>query len=201
MTMKKLFPTYITAYDFNQESYDEFIKTPNDGSQLDEYSNLILSSNSDDLDIVEVDKFLIKVTPRKNMFDQVQVENFFDTRVSEFTDTESDPENTSTDEELVVEFADEIEDELGDQLAQEQILQSQIDELSDTLDTEIERGVKFQENASENFSASKDLIISQRISLGQGTTDTDFSEKFPFLPKSEDEVEETADSFPFMSGS
>jgi hypothetical protein len=199
--MKKLLPTYITTYDFNQKSYDEFLKTPNDGSQLDEYRNLIISSNSDDPDIEEVDKFLIKVIPRKNMFDQVQVENFFDTKVSEFTDTESDIENTTTDEDLVVEFAEEIEDELGDQLAQEQILQSQIDELSDTLDTEIEKGVKFQENAAENFSASKDLIISQRISLGQGSTAADFSEKFPFLPKSEDEDEETADGFPFMSGS
>ena len=199
--MNELFPTYLTAYDFNQQSLDEFIRHTEPKSQLDEYNNLVLNSNIDDSNIVEVDRFLVKMQPRKNMFDQVQIENFFDTKVSEFSDVESSAESTMSDSEIVTEFIEEVEEEIGDQLAQEQILKLQINELSDTLEVEIEKGVKFKENATQTYSASKDVIVGQRIQLGQGASASDFSDKFPFLPRSEEESELETDKFPFMESS
>ena len=199
--MDERFPTYLSAYDFNQESLDEFIRHTESKSQLDEYNNLVLNSNIDDPNIVDVDKFLVKMNPRKNMFDQIQIENFFDTQISEFSDVEQLAETTMSDSEIVTEFIEEVEEEIGDQLAQEQILQLQISELADTLETEIEKGVKFKEDATQTYSASKDVILGQRIQLGQGATASDFSDKFPFLPRSEEESELETDKFPFMESS
>jgi hypothetical protein len=195
--MDKFVPKYIEQYDFNQEAYDSFVKSPVDGSQLDEYNNLIMSSNINEKSIAEVDQFLWKITPRKNTFSQVQVENFFDTDISEFPEVETRDSGLATDM-TVSEFADEIDAELGEQLANEKILQTQIEELSDTLDVEIEKGVKFKEDATETFQAARDLIVSQRISAGEGLTDVDFSNKFPFLPISESDEETSGDKFPFM---
>lgn len=195
--MKNFIPSYIKKYDFKQEAYKEFIEEPINGSQLDEYNNLVMSSNIEEPNIENIDKFLLKVAPRKNVFSETQVENFFDTNISEFSDIEkTESENIDVD---ITEFADEVSDEVGDQLANEKILQAQIDELSDALDREIQRGVKLQETSSETYQASRDLIISQRISAGEGTTESDFSEKFPFLPITEEE--DVGDELPFMSSS
>ena len=195
--MDRFVPKYIEKYDFDQEAYDSFVKSSVDGSQLDEYRNLIMSSNIDEEGIRDVDQFLWKITPKKNTFSQVQVENFFDTNISEFQDIETNDTANSTDVEIS-EFADEIDSELGEQLATEKILQTQLEELSNTLDVEIEKGVKFKEDATETFQAARDLIVSQRISAGEGQTDADFSNKFPFLPLSESEEEVSGDKFPFM---
>lgn len=195
--MDRFVPKYIEKYDFDQEAYDSFVKSSVDGSQLDEYRNLIMSSNIDEEGISDVDQFLWKITPKKNTFSQVQVENFFDTNISEFQDIETNDTANPTDMEIS-EFADEIDAELGEQLATEKILQTQLEELSNTLDVEIEKGVKFKEDATETFQAARDLIVSQRISAGEGQTDADFSNKFPFLPLSESEEEVSGDKFPFM---
>jgi hypothetical protein len=98
----------------------------------------------------------------------------------------------------IVDLADEIDNEVRSQLDQERILQTQIDEMSDILDSEIEKGVHFQEKSSENFTAAKNIIISQRISAGEGSSPSDFSNKFPFLPLGET-TESEVDTFPFLS--
>jgi hypothetical protein len=188
-------------YDFNQESYTEFVKRAQSGAQMDEYNNLTLNSDIDGEDIKDVDKFLIKVVPRKNMMNQTQIENFFDTDVSEFMDTEETMEIIKSDSEIVTEFAEEVSAEIGDQLAQEQILHHQVAELSDTLEVEIEKGVRFKEDATQTYGAAKDVIVAQRIQLGEGKTASDFSDKFPFLPKSEEDEELETDKFPFMGAS
>ncbi len=198
--MSDLLPSYLTNYDFNQKSLNDYIMLSKQTSRMDEHNNLILSADIEDPDIEELDKFLIKAFPKKNMMNQTQIEQFFDTKVSEFPDTEDGDEISMTDLEITTEFAEEVEEELGDQLAQEQILQHQINELSDTLEVEIERGVRFKEDATQTYGAAKDVIVAQRIQLGEGKTASDFSDKFPFLPKSEDEDEEDpqSDKFPFM---
>tara|TARA_A100001037_G_scaffold67550_1_gene59971 strand:+ start:505 stop:1101 length:597 start_codon:yes stop_codon:yes gene_type:complete len=195
--MNKFVPKYIENYDFDQESYDVFVNTPIDGSQLDEYNNLIMRSNIDEEGITDVDNFLWKISPRKNTFSQVQVENFFDTGISEFQEIELVDTNSGSPTEIS-EFASEVDAEIGEQLANEQILQTQVEELSNTLDIEIEKGVKLKEDATETYQAAKDLIVSQRISAGEGQTSADFSNKFPFLPLSEGEEETSGDKFPFM---
>lgn len=202
--MNALFPTYLTSYDFNPRAFDDFIKSTTEDLAIDEYNNLILSADIDEEDIEEVDKFLIKALPRKNMMDSSQIENFIDTNVTEFSDTVDDAESVMSDSELALEFAEEVEEEIGDQLAQEQILQRQIDELADTLEVEIEKGVRFKEDANQAYDANKDVIVAQRIQMGEGKTLSDFSDKFPFLPKSEEEQESDdpdVDKFPYIGTS
>lgn len=195
--MANYIPSYIKQYDFNEKSYQSFVDTPISSNQLDEFNNLILSSNIDEENIESVEKFLMKVEPRKNTFNSTQVENFFDTTITEFQDSAQASDN-ALENLLISEFADEVDEEVGEQLANEKILQTQVDEISDTLDKEIQKSVKLKEDASETYQAAKDLIISQRISVGEGKTESDFSNKFPFLPLSESE-EDTGDSFPFMN--
>jgi hypothetical protein len=175
-------PEFLDKYDFNLESYANFISNGEPKSQLDEYGNLILNSNIEEPNLIDSDKFIIKVTAKQYKLDQQQVELFMNTELSE----------------LVSDFGVDIDTEIRSQLQQETILRTQIDEMSDILDTEIAENVQFQEKSSENFSAAKDLIISQRISLGEGNTSDDFSDKFPFLPLNETQ-ETSADVFPFMS--
>jgi hypothetical protein len=190
-------PEFLDKYDFNLESYANFISNGEPKSQLDEYGNLILNSNIEEPNLIDSDKFIIKVTAKQYKLDQQQVELFMNTELSEFQG-QSETINTEQDNELVSDFGVDIDTEIRSQLQQETILRTQIDEMSDILDTEIAENVQFQEKSSENFSAAKDLIISQRISLGEGNTSDDFSDKFPFLPLNETQ-ETSADVFPFMS--
>ena len=88
-------------------------------------------------------------------------------------------------------------------LTSEQTLRTQIDELSNRLDEEIGNSVKLKEDASETFTGpAKDIIVSQRIvSPGEGNAPSEFSDVFPFLPKSAEERQnEGVDPFPFMGG-
>ena len=194
--MKNPQPEFLEKYDFNLESYAEFLSNNNPESQMDEFGNLVLRANLDDPNIQETDKYIIKVRSKKHMIDNAQVELFMDTELSEFKDQAEDVSTNSDDN--ISDFGEEVDTEIRTQLENENVLQVQLDEMSDILDTEIEKGVQFQEKSSENFSAAKDVIISQRISLGEGSTADDFSDKFPFLPLNETQ-EDTGDAFPFMS--
>lgn len=189
-------PEFLEKYDFNKKSYSDFLSNNSPENQMDEFGNLVLRANIDESDIKDTDKYLIKVKSKKHMIDNSQVELFMDTELSEFKDQAEQPMEQA--DELISDFSDEVDGEIRTQLENENVLQVQLDEMSDILDKEIEKGVRFQEKSSENFTAAKDVIISQRISLGEGKTESDFSDKFPFLPLNETQ-EETGDAFPFMS--
>ena len=77
----------------------------------------------------------------------------------------------------------EIEEEVTDQLQREQILNTQVDELVNALEKETQRNIKFQEDAEQNYKATKDLLIQLRIKNGEGKDPSDFNDAFPFLPK------------------
>jgi hypothetical protein len=167
----------------------------------------MLSSDVDKEDIQDVERYLLYAPMQKRGYLKDQIENFFDTEFSEFIDVDTDHASSemanaaSVDQDMM----DEINEEISDQLMSDEIYQKQIDELSDTLEREVEKNVKFQEKANQNFGSSRDLIVSQRIQLRQGTSESDFSDKFPFLPLSEiedigdREVETSAvDQFPFI---
>ena len=72
------------------------------------------------------------------------------TELTEFADQVA-TKNNESDKELISDFNSEIDSEIKSQLDQEQILQTQLSEMSNILDTEIERNVQFQEKSSENF--------------------------------------------------
>jgi hypothetical protein len=189
---------FLEKYDFNLESYNEYISKKISKDLLDDFGNLILSANIEEPNITEVEKFVLKVPAKKKKLKKTQVELFMDTHVTEFEDKEDEEGVASDSEGPVVDLADEIDNEVRSQIDQERILQTQLDEMSDILDSEIEKGVHFQEKSSENFTAAKNIIISQRISAGEGNVPSDFSNKFPFLPLGETTESET-DSFPFLS--
>ena len=44
------------------------------------------------------------------------------------------------------------------------------------------KNIKEQEDSETNYRAAKALIIQQRIVAGEGATESDFSDAFPFLP-------------------
>ncbi len=194
--MNKKLPEFLEKYDFDAESYDNFLKENFKSENMDEYGNLILGANIEEESITDINKYVIKVPAKKKPLNDTQVELFMDTKISEFGDyVESD---VSEEAEPIVDFVGEIDEEIQSQLDQEKVLQTQLGEMAEILDAEIERGVQFQEKSSENFAAARDLIISQRISLGEGKVPSDFSEEFPFLPLIEGQ-EKRNDKFPFMS--
>jgi hypothetical protein len=194
--MKQKLPEFLEKYDFDQESYDAFLKKQTHSPNIDDFGNLILNSNIEDGRIKSVDKYVMKVPANKKALNDTQVELFMDTKISEFgevADVESEEGGS-----MIADFTNEIDEEIKSQLDQENILQTQLGEMSEILDTEIERGVQFQEKSSENFAAARDLIISQRISLGEGNVPSDFNDEFPFLPLTENQ-ERKNDKFPFIS--
>lgn len=194
--MNKKLPEFLEKYDFNAESYDSFLKSKLESGNMDEYGNLILSSNIENENIKNIDKYVMKIPAKKKPLNDTQVELFMDTKISEFGEYIESP--VSEDEGPISDFINEIDEEIQSQVDQENVLQAQLDEMTEILDAEIERSVQFKEKTSENFAAAKDIIISQRISLGEGKVPSDFSDQFPFLPLTEDQ-EKRNDKFPFMS--
>ena len=58
--------SFLDIYDFNKESYSDFLDD-NDifRKQIDDFGNLVLQEGIDEKNIKQVDKFLIKINPRK----------------------------------------------------------------------------------------------------------------------------------------
>lgn len=189
-------PKYISEENFNKEELENLLKTGNIVNNVDSAGNYNISFD----DITEESKigdYLVGVPVEKTVQKQDQVETFFSVDFEEFTSVEGvDTEDDISD------LYSEIEQEQENRIEEEQLLQAQIDELSSILDKEMERNVKFKEEASEMYTATKDLIISQRIQNGEGKSKDDFSPKFPFLPLTQDQVEEgmslDVDQFPFL---
>jgi hypothetical protein len=189
-------PKYISEENFNKEELDNLLKTGSIVNNVDSTGNYNISFD----DITEESKigdYLVGVPVEKTVQKQDQVETFFSVDFEEFTSVEG----VDTEEDIS-DLYSEIEEEQENRIEEEQLLQAQIDELSSILDKEMERNVKFKEEASEMYTATKDLIISQRIQNGEGKSKDDFSSKFPFLPLTQDQVEEgmnlDVDQFPFL---
>ena len=190
-------PTYITDNDFDQTQLKEVLTSGKVENNIDSYNNLFLSID----EVSQKSKlgdYLIAVPTTKRKTIPQQVETFYDIQFSELTDFIVTDEDS-----LANDSFPEIEEEVSDGIGEEQLLQAQIDELSNALDEEIEKSVRFKETAAETFEASKSIIVSQRIASGEGNSHEDFSDTFPFLPISEQQkLTDTpqAEKFPFMGG-
>ena len=127
-----------------------------------------------------------------------QLETYVPTVVTDFAgDIASNPDE---DVQLLDEL-ENLEEEMDNMITSEQMLQAQIDELSNRLDTEISNSVKVKEDSAETYSAAKDIIVSQRIASGEGNSPQEFSDVFPFLPISaEEKANQVPDPLPFMGG-
>ena len=127
--MNKSHPEFLEKYNFNLESYLNFKSKPGDNSSIDRFGNLVLSANIDvDEEIVDVDKFLMKVNAKKKKLNESQVELFMNTELTEFADQVA-TKNNESDKELISDFNSEIDSEIKSQLDQEQILQTQLSEM------------------------------------------------------------------------
>jgi hypothetical protein len=205
----ELLPEYITKYNFSQNAIQRTLSEKQIASKVDNFNNLLLSSDVDKENIQDIEKYLLYAPLQKKGYHKDQVENFFDTEFSEFMDVDTDHASTelASSTSVDLDMMDEINEEISDQLLSEEIYKKQIDELSNALETELQKNVKFRENANQNFSSSRELIVAQRIQLKQGISESDFSDKFPFLPLSEivDEGEkqveiDAVDQFPYIGG-
>ena len=191
-------PEYLTENQFNQEKLMKVLSSGELAKKVDNFNNLIISLDdvTEETDLTE-HLLLIPTERRKNI--PAQVETYYDMEVSEFTDSIA---VEGEDEEVVT--YDEIEEEVESQLQEEQLLQAQIDELSDKLDEEMSRNVRFREEAAQTYEAARSTIVSQRIIAGEGNTPSDFSQTFPFLPLTAEEKQAEypqIEKFPFMGTS
>jgi len=189
-------PEYIEAHEFNQSELDESLKSGKFNNQRDAMNNLIVKFG-DPAEGSNVGDYLIGVPTQKRKQIPQQIETFYDTSISEFPDAQGDGTEDPTQTSELLDVLDEVEENIDEQ----KLLQSQIDELSEKLDEEIDKSVRFKEDAVQTFNASRDIIITQRIAAGEGNSPSDFSEVFPFLPLTSTEKlsnDLPRESFPFM---
>ena len=170
-------PEYITSESFNQTELEAALKSGEFNNQRDGFNNLIIKFDAVTTES-SVGDYLVGVSTKKRKQIPQQIETFYDTSISEFPDAEQPGEITLSQTTEVDSVVDEVESNIEEQ----QLLQSQIDELSEKLDEQIDKSVRFKEDASQTFAASRDLIVSQRIAQGEGASPADFADTFPFLP-------------------
>jgi len=103
----------------------------------------------------------LKISSSNFNYDDNALSNFYDLTFSEFTEQ---PVSSSIDYSSLVDSLNDQIQSLQDQLATAGVDANIISDLI------------------TNASSSKDIIISLRILLGQGTTTDDFSTDFPYLP-------------------
>tara|TARA_B100000676_G_C17968483_1_gene781766 strand:+ start:155 stop:763 length:609 start_codon:yes stop_codon:yes gene_type:complete len=183
--MQKL-PEYIADENFNQSAIQELLKSGELPDARDSYDNITFSMDAPGpTSKLEEHVLLIKTERRKII--PPQLETHYPTNVVEYADSViTEAPNAETD---IAEGLGDVMDDMQDIMTGEQLLQAQVDELSDKLDEEMASNIKFREDSMKTYAAAKDTIIAQRIAAGEGTTPTEFSDDFPFLPKSETQQE------------
>jgi hypothetical protein len=192
------FPSYINEKKFNKTELSSFLLNGELKNERDQFGNIIIKTETENVDS-SIGDYLVAIPTTKKKLIEEQVETFYNTDISEFN-VELDDESSNgvdTTETEDITLLDSVDEELTEQ----KLLQAQIDELSNRLDEEMEKSVRFSEDANETFRASRDIIISQRIQAGEGTSPDDFGDTFPFLPLSEEEKNQprSIESFPFSS--
>ena len=190
-------PEYISEEAFNQTELESGLQLGKFNNQRDGFNNLIIKFDAVTPDS-SVGDYLVGVPTEKRKQIPQQIETFYDTTISEFPDATQDSDTSDITQASEI---NSVVEEVEAGIEEQQLLQSQIDELSEKLDEEIDKSVRFKEDASQTFAASRDLIVSQRIASGEGSSPADFADTFPFLP-----LNETAklndnlprEGFPFM---
>lgn len=195
--MSKL-PSYVTQYNFNQERLDEFLKSGDLGNEYDSFGNLLLTSANEvvSTNSTAIEKHLIAIGTSKRKYSRNKLDEFMDTEFTEFLDGSSPGDTLDQTSDM-----QNIETNIAKQLSQENILQTQIDELSDILEQETDKNIKGQEDSEANYRAAKALIIQQRIAAGEGSSEADFSDAFPFLSLTDAQLaagETGVENSPFM---
>ena len=169
-------PSYIKKFDIDQDKLSDFF----DNKETFGGSNISINTNE-----VTVENCFIAVTQYKKSISEGLVEQFYDTEFNHFKD-----EIIDTESDLEID-EQSVNDLLENQNQMENILENQLDELTKILELESQKNIKIQEEAEQNYLATKKLIIDMRIKNKEGTDESDFSDAFPFELK----TNENADNF------
>ena len=180
-------PQYIKIHDLDQVELSDILSGGKINENIDPTGNHIIDTTKDD-----IENSLMKISQSKTEFSKDKIDQFYSTQFTEFTDN---LENENND--LIIE--DDIKQTSDDNLSEKAVLETQIDELSKILEMESQRNIAIEEASEQNYNAMKSVIIEQRIKNNEGTTEHDFSDSFPFLPKdNKDDVD--YDPIPYASG-
>lgn len=169
--MKDILPDYITRFQFDQSALADLMSGGDITENLDSTGNQIIKSGGS-----TVTECLINIKQTKVGVSQSKVDQYYDTNFTEFITNVPSKDNPTL---LITDDLNKISD---DQYRRESILEDQLDELSKVLDIETHRNIKIQEDAEQNYKATKNLIIEMRIKNGEGRSESDFMDSFPFLP-------------------
>ncbi len=172
MNQQNNIPDYLDNKNFDQTELSNLLTGTPATENLDENGNQLVDMNTEDLS-----NNISVVKQNITEFSNNKIEQNYDTSFSELIN-ESDSNNN-----LMIE--DDIKQLSEDQLKREGVLENQLDELSKVLERESQRNIKIQEDAETNYKAMKSVIVEQRIKNGEGVDAADFSDAFPFLPKSD----------------
>lgn len=127
--------------------------------KFDEGGNLIFCKNS-----MKFEEHFLSIPTINYKYDSDKITKFYSAEFSEFIPTRSE-------EIEMVETSNQ--DEINQLSEENQQLKQQLIVLTEKSDANITDAERM---------AIKDVIIELRIKLGQGLTETDFSENFPYLP-------------------
>jgi len=174
-------PEYLKNEEFNQEELVGVFKGDVQiNENTDDTGNQIIDMNTNDL----VNNVSI-LSQSKTEYSSDKIEQSYETNFSELLNEGELKEN------IMIE--DDIKQLSEDQQKRESVLENQLDELSKVLERESQKNIKIQEDAEQNYKAMKSVIVEQRIKNGEGTSESDFKDAFPFLPKkSSDSKDDTS---------
>lgn len=145
--------------DFTQD-IKNFVSNGNFTYQFDEAGNVVLNPSSS----VFQENYL-SLTLAINSYDKVKILSFYNPAFTEFQKTEDTGSNQDIPQDVV--------DQINLITQQNQDLQGQLDQL-------VARSEVTSSFADEIV--IKDIVISLRIQLGQGASESDFNDDFPYLP-------------------
>jgi len=172
MNQQNNIPEYLDNKNFDQTELNNLLMGTPVTENIDDNGNQLVDMNTEDLS-----NNISVVKQNITEFSNNKIEQSYNTAFSELI-SESDINNN-----LIIE--EDIKQLSEDQLKREGVLENQLDELSKVLERESQRNIKIQEDAEINYKAMKSVIVQQRIQNGEGVGESDFSDAFPFLPKSD----------------
>lgn len=139
-----------------QSQINEFLLTGEFENNIDEYNNINLYENSSKLNEISI------VFPLENyLYDEQKIKSLYDVNLTQFVITKNDTATVS----------DQIDVEKEKLLEEKNKLQLQLNGLISQIDSNSDKSL---------LQASRDLIIELRIKLGEGQSDEEFSQDFPY---------------------
>ena len=145
-------PEYLKEEDFNQTELQKLLNSGELENDIDSFNTISFSTETTNQDS-KLEKLYNAYSDRKTKGDSTHnLKLMYPTVVTDFAgDIASNPDE---DVQLLDEL-ENLEEEMDNMITSEQMLQAQIDELSNRLDTEISNTVKEKETAAENIFSSQ----------------------------------------------